>query len=178
LRSANLARALILFFALPGLAAARGPSTPAERKKAVEVTRRLERYPLGPNANADRMWLLKWIVDIPDINVRGCSGPLDVLVQDDGSRHGKQLYAQSMFGMTAFMIEHPQSKDDWVAVQTAGVESTLRAYQSLLTAEPDVHWEELDSLLEARRDGKLKDLLEQTMEGCGDERPPGPGDAI
>ena len=178
MRSANIARALAFFLALPGLAAARGPSTPAERKKAVETTRRLERYPLSPSANADRMWLLKWIVDIPDINVRGCSGPLDALIQDDGSRYGKQLYAQSMFGMTAFMIEHPQSKEDWVAVQTAGVESTLRAYQSLLAAEPGARWEELDALLEARREGKLHDLVEQTMEGCGDERPPGPGDAI
>jgi hypothetical protein len=165
-------------FALPALAAGRGPSTVAERRKAVETTRRLEKSPIGPTANADRKWLLKWIVDIPDINVRGCSGPLDVLAQDDGSRHGRALYAQAMFGMTAFMIENPRQKDDWLAVQTAGVESTLRAYQSLLTAEPDSRWEELDTLLEARRQGKLRDLLEQTMEGCGDERGPGPGDAI
>ena len=52
-----------LILALPGLAAARGPSTPAERKKAVETTRRLERSPLAPNADADRKWLLKWIVE-------------------------------------------------------------------------------------------------------------------
>ncbi len=171
--------ALSLVLALPALAAARGPSTPAERKKAVETTRRLERFPLAPDADAQRKWLLKWIVDIPDINVRGCSGPLDGLAQDeDGSRHGRQLYAQSMFGMTAFMIEHPRQKDDWVAVQTAGVESTLRAYQALLAQDPDAHWEELDTLLQARRAGKLRELVEKTMEGCGEDRPPGPGDAI
>lgn len=165
--------------ALPGLAAPRGPSTPAERKKAVETTHRLERFPLAPDANAQRKWLLKWIVDIPDINVKGCSGPLDILAQDeDGSRHGRQLYAQSMFGMTAFMIEHPAQKDDWIAVQTAGLESTLRAYESLVSAQPDARWEELDTLLQARRQGKLRDVVEKTMEGCGDERAPGPGDAI
>ena len=178
MRRIALAGALILALALPGLAAARGPSTPAERKKAVETTRRLERSPLAPGANVQRMWLIKWIIEIPDINVRSCSGPLDALAMDDGSRHGRQLYAQSMFGMTAYMIEHPRSKDDWLAVQTAGVESTLRAYQSLLAAEPDARWEELDTLLEARRRGRLGEILEKTMEGCGDERAPSPGDAI
>jgi hypothetical protein len=179
LRRFALAGALALILAAPALSAARGPSTPAERKKAVETTRRLERFPLAPNADADRKWLLKWIVDIPDINVRGCSGPLDALVQDeDGGRHGRQLYAQSMFGMTAFMIEHPRQKDDWLAAQTAGVESTLRAYQSLVAVDPDTRREELDTLLEARRQGKLRDIVEKMMEGCGDERAPEPGDAI
>jgi len=175
----RFASALTLILALPALAAARGPSTPAERKKAVETTRRLERYPLAPDADAQRKWLLKWIVDIPDINVRGCSGPLDALAGDEqGNRHGRQLYAQSMFGMTAFMIEHPRQKDDWLSVQTAGVESTLRAYQALISQDPDARWEELDTLIQARRQGKLRELLEKTMEGCGDERPPAPGDAI
>jgi hypothetical protein len=168
----------LAFLAAPALAAARGPSTPAERRKAVDTTRQLERSPLAPGAAAARMWLLRWIVEIPDINVRGCSGPLDALAQDDGTRHGKELYAQAMFGMTTFMIENPKRKDDWVAVQTAGVESTLRAYQSLVRSEPSSRWEELDTLVEARQQGKLRELLESTMEGCGDERPPGPGDAI
>jgi hypothetical protein len=174
-----LAAPLALFLvAAPALAAARGPSTPAERRKAVETTRRLERFPLGPGANSSRMWLLKWIVEIPDINVRGCSGPLDALAQDGAGRHGKALYAQAMFGMTAFMIENPSRKGDWLAVQLAGVESTLRAYQALLETEPDSRWEELDALAEARRQGKLQELIEQTMEGCGDEHAPGPDDAI
>ncbi len=179
MRRSTLVAALALTVALPGLAAARGPSTPAERKKAVETTRKLEKFPLSPGADADRKWLLKWIVEIPDINVRGCSGPLDALAQDeDGSKHGRWLYAQSMFGMTAFMIEHPRQKDDWVAVQTAGVESTLRAYQALVAVEHDARWDELDTLLEARRQGKLREVVEKTMEGCGEDRGPGPGDAI
>ncbi len=179
MNSAALAGPLALFLlAAPALAGAREPSTLAERRKAVETTRQLERFPLAPGANGSRMWLLKWIVEIPDINVRGCSGPLDALAQDGGGRHGKALYAQAMFGMTVFMIENPLRKDDWLAVQLAGVESTLRAYQALLEAEPTARWEELDSLLEIRRQGRLQELLEKVMEGCGDERGPGPEEAI
>lgn len=175
----RLAAALAALLALtPALAAARGPSTPAERRRAIETTRRLERDPLGKGAAEERRWLLKWIVDIPDVQVRGCSGPLDALAQDDSGRFGKQLYAQAVFGMATFLIEHPKQSDDWLAVQTAGVESVLRAYKSLLRKAPRAHWDELDVLATAQRQGKLESVLEETMEGCGDPQGPAPGDAI
>ncbi len=178
MRRAITAGALALAFVLPARAADRGPSTPAERKRAVEVTKRLEKFPLAANANSDRVWLMKWINDIPDITVRTCGGLLDPLAVDEDAKYGRKLYAQSMFGMTAFMIENPQRKDDWVAVQTAGVESTLKAYQSLLQAKPDARWDVLDKLLTAQKEGTLNDVVENALDGCGDERPPGPGDAI
>jgi hypothetical protein len=170
--------ALALALAFTAHAADRGPSTAAERRRAVETTRRLEKAPLAPNANGDRKWLLQWINDIPDITVRTCSGLLDTLAGDDEGKFGRKLFAQAMFGMTAFMIENPAKKDDWVAVQTAGVESTLRAYQSLVQAKPEARWELLDRLLAAQKQGQLGDVVENALEGCGDERPPGPGDAI
>lgn len=177
-------RTLLVTASLAALLAAapargeRGPSTPAERRKAVEVTRRLEREPLARRAAADRRWLLQWIVEIPDIQVRGCSGPLDPLAEDDGGRFGKILYVQSVFGMAVYQIEHPRSADDWLAVQTAGVESVLRAYRSLLRKAPGAHWDELDALLVVQRQGKLAPVLEQALEGCGDPQAPAPGDAI
>ena len=171
--------AAVVTFAAPALAAAgRGPSTPAERKRAVEVTRKLERSPFAPGADADRKWLFKWIVDIPDITVRGCASPLVALLQDDGTRHGRMLYAQSMFGQTVYMIQNPGKRDDWVAVQTAGIESTLRAYQAMKQADPQVTWQELDLLQEAAKSGRLTEFVEENMEGCSAEDGPGPGDAI
>lgn len=178
----NLVTALALSLAcsLPSAARAadRGPSTPAERKRAVETTRKLEKLPLAPGANDERIWLLKWINDIPDLTIRTCPGLLDALRFDDEGKYGRKLYAQSMFGMTAYMIEHPRRRDDWVAVQTAGVESTLKAYQSLLAAKPQARWELLDRLATAQKQGTLADIVENTLEGCGDEIAPGPGDAI
>ncbi len=175
----RLAAALAALLALaPALATARGPSTPAERRRAIETTRRLEREPLGQAAPGDRRWLLQWIVEIPDVQVRGCPGPLDALAEDDGDRYGKQLYVQAVFGMAAFLIEHPKQGGDWLAVQTAGVESVLRAYRSLLRKAPGAHWDELDALLVVQRQGKLAPVLEQALEGCGDPQAPAPGDAI
>jgi hypothetical protein len=172
-----LATLAALTLAAPVLADARGPSTPAERRRAVETTRKLEKEPLGKGAGASRKWLLQWIVDIPDIHVQGCSGPLDALAQDGGERYGRLLYMQAMFGMAAFQVEHPKEKD-WVAIQAAGIESVLKAYRALLRAAPDARWEELEALAAVAKAGKLESVVEQTMEGCGDEHGPGPGDAI
>ena len=160
-------RPLVVAAALltPFIAGARGPSTPGERRRAVGTTRKLEKDPLARDANASRRWLLDWIVEIPDVQVRSCSGPLDVLVEDSG-RFGRILYLQSIFGMATFLIEHPRAKDDWVAVQAAGIESVLRAYRSLVRVDGEAQRDELDALLETQKRGRLKQLVEETMAEC------------
>ncbi len=163
-------------------ALARGPSTAEERKRAVETTRNLEKEPLSRSSMQARKWLLQWIVDIPDIHVTSCNGPLDVLQKDEEDPYGQLLYVQAVFGMAAFLVEHPGKKDDWVAVQTAGMESVLRAYESLRKADSEARWKELDRLAAARKAGKLRALVKAEMAECGkpeEERMgPLPRDAI
>lgn len=171
---------LVAAAARPALA--RGPSTPEERKRAVETTRRLEKEPLARSSTEARKWLFQWIVEIPDIHVTSCSGPLDVLQKDEEDPYGQLLYLQSVFGMTAFLVEHPGKKDDWVAVQTAGIESVLRAYESLRKADSSARWKVLDRLAAARKAGKLRAIVKEEMAECGkpeEERMgPLPRDAI
>ncbi len=174
-----LVAALVLLCA-PTLAGARGPSTPAERKKAIELTRKLEKQPLARSSNQDRAWLIEFIVEAPDFEVKSCSGPLDVLVKEEEGPYARILYIQSVFGMAAFLFENPKKSDDWAAVQTAGIESTLRAYEAVLKADPDARWKELDRLLAARGKGRLRALVEKEMAKCGtgEDEGPAPSDAI
>ena len=163
--------------------AARGrarPSTAAERKRAVEATRKLEKQPLARSSAEERTWLLQFIVEAPDFEVRGCSGPLDVLAKSDDGPFAQILYVQSIFGMAAFMFEHPKKAGDWAAVQTAGIESTLKAYESVLRADSDARWKQLDRLVAARNAGKLRKLVEKEMAACGrgEDGGPSPRDAI
>lgn len=176
----TLAAALLLLCA-PALANARGPSTAEERKKAIELTRKLEKLPLARSSNQDRAWLLQFIVEAPDFEVKGCTGPLDVLAKEEEGPYARLLYVQSVFGMAAFMFENPKKAGDWAAVQAAGIESTLKAYESLLKTDPDARWKELDRLQAARAKGKLRALVEKEMAKCGtgeDEGRAAPSDAI
>lgn len=176
----TLALALALS-ALPRPALARGPSTPEERKRAVSTTRKLEKEPLSRSSMEARRWLFRWIVEIPDIQVTSCKGPLDVLERDEDG-YGQLLYVQAVFGMAAFLVEHPGKKTDWVAVQTAGIESVLRAYESIRKADSEARWKELDRLAAAQKAGKLRALVKEEMAECGkpeEERMgPAPRDAI
>ena len=131
----SLVRPLLAAAALallaPVIAGARGPSTPDERRRAVETTRKLEKIRSPATRTRPGAGSSTGSSAIPDVQVRSCSGPLDVLVEDSG-RFGRILYLQSIFGMATFVIEHPRAKDDWVSAQAAGIESVLRAYQSLV----------------------------------------------
>lgn len=176
-----LAALLLALVALPALAD-RGPSTKAERKRAVDVTRKLEKNPLVKGGDEDRVWLFQWIVEIPDIQVRTCESPLDQLRDDQSDRHGRELYLQQVFGITTFLIENPAKKDDWVAQQVAGLESVLRAYRAMKKADPSVRWRSLERYDELRKEGKLADAVRRTMPACDpatdDEMGPAPEEAI
>jgi hypothetical protein len=178
----RIVAAALLVLCSPALAAERGPSTAEERKRAVELTRKLEKQPLARSGGADREWLLQFIVEAPDFNVKGCSGPLDALAKDEDGPYARILYVQSIFGMAAFMFEQPKKAGDWAAVQTAGIESTLKTYESILRADSDARWKELDRLVAARNAGKLRKLVEKEMAKCPeedeDELGPSPRDAI
>ncbi len=159
----------------------RGPSTPEERKRAVETTRKLEREPLARSSTAARKWLLQWIVEIPDVEVLSCEGPLDALRQDEEDPLAQVLYLQSVFGMAAFIVENPKKARDWVAVQSAGIESVLRAYESIRRADSEAKWKELDRLETARKGGKLAAIVKKEMARCGNPGEvmgPAPRDAI
>jgi hypothetical protein len=176
----SLAAVLALLVLAPAAAHARGPSTPEERKRAVEATRKLEKEPLARSSMDTRKWLFQWIADVPDFVVSSCAGPLDVLRQDEEDAYAQMLYLQSVFGMAAYVIENPKKEKDWVAVQTAGIESVLRAYESMRKADSELRWKELDRLEKARKAGKLAAIVKKEMAKCGDPDAmgPAPSDAI
>ena len=53
--------------------AERGPSTVAERTRAVQVAKSLRTDPLSSEVQNDREWVIKWLIEIPDISVNYCT---------------------------------------------------------------------------------------------------------
>jgi len=146
----------------------RGPSTRAERDRAVKVTHALEQDPLAPGLRSDREWLFKWIVAIPDISISVCVDP----VEGSGRyRYSHELSMQKMFSSATFIIENSAQKHDDLSVEAAGVEGALKAYEAILKKEPRAHSTYWDSLLKKRGDGTLRDYVSNYMEqACGSEQ--------
>ncbi len=146
----------------------RGPSTRSERDRAVKVTHALEQDPLSPSLRADREWLFKWIVAIPDISINVCVDPVQGSAR---YKYGHELTMQKMFSSATFIIENSAQKRDDISVETAGVEGALKAYEAILKKEPRAHSTYWDSLLKKRSDGTLRDYVSDYMEqACGSEQ--------
>jgi hypothetical protein len=150
----------------------RGPSTPEERKRFVEIAHKMEAAPLDPSLRKDRDWALHWMIDIPDINVNPCAELLGNFMESR-YRYKPEINGQVAFSMAAFMIEHPEKASDIVAVNTAALEGALKAYRSILRVEPTAHSPILEAMSEREGEGKLTQYVrELTRKGCdnGDQR--------
>jgi hypothetical protein len=136
------------------------PSTPEDRAKAVQVAHALEADPLAKGAKEQRLWVLRWIIEVPDIRVPVCNllGPV-FESQDDIST---AIFNQMAVSSTAFIIQNPDKAKDDAAVYTAGVEGSLRAYESILKTKPKARWSFLDDLIAKRNKGELAEFVRQT----------------
>jgi hypothetical protein len=131
----------------------RGPSTPEERKYAIQLTRYLEKEPLSLDASAARAWLGMWWEEIPDIMVRPCN--LVDAPDHDAYEYGKELYEQITYSEGAYILENPGKETDWNAAFLAGMNGALRAYESILKQKPEAKYRFLDDLHQQQENGRL-----------------------
>src|ERR1700686_3531651 len=98
----------------------RGPSTSEERARAVKIAHELEDDPLAKDAKEKRTWVIKWIVEIPDITVNVCFDYFGK-VPDPPRGHSMEITNQMVISSAAFMIEHPDKAKDEQAVALLGL---------------------------------------------------------
>jgi hypothetical protein len=130
-----------------------GPSTPEERKQALDSIHQWQADPLGPNAKTQFGWVLKWMSEIPDISVHVC------LVLDKQPKGDKKdsvvIFGAEMLSQAAFLIENPDKRGDLDAEYYAGVLGSLQVYELLLKSKPADRQPYLDELIQRRTAGTL-----------------------
>jgi hypothetical protein len=139
-------------------------STPEDRAKVVSIARFLETDPLGPQAPEQRQWVIRWLIEVPDIHVKSCNlvGP----VMGSKKNYATEIFAQTLASSAAFIVENPNKADDEIAVYTASLEGALRAYESILKAKPKAKWPFLDGLIEKRAKGELPAYVREAATHC------------
>ena len=141
------------------------PSTPEERERAATIAHKLETAPLDESLRPDREWLLKWIIQVPDIHVKLCTNVLGNFTKSK-YKYSPEIVGQLTFSEAAFAIEHPDQASDDVAQYAAGVEGVLKAYSAILKMKPDAKSKPLDELGEKQAQGKLVDFVREASKGC------------
>ena len=141
------------------------PSTPEQRKRAVEIATLLENDPFNKNAKALSSELLIFLIQAPDIHVHICTNVLGDYWKKK-SDYSPTLTTQLTFSQARFVIEHPDQADDRYQEYLAGVEGVLRTYQKIKLAKPKVKIEPLEDLLAKQQAGQLGEFVKAAMAGC------------
>src|SRR5258708_40116247 len=156
---------LLALIAVQAQPQSRKASTPEDRAKAVEIARSLEADPLSKQAKEQRNWMVHWLIDVPDINVKVCGNLLSGLL-DSNKNYAPEIFTQMVPSAAAFVITNPDKAKDDVAVYTAALEGSLRTYESILKVKPKAKWPFLDDLLEKRSKGELAEHVRQVASHC------------
>jgi hypothetical protein len=140
-------------------AADRGPSTPEERKQALEYIRHFEADPLNPALQPEKEWLTIWMIQVPDLHVKVCT-ILDKLPKGD-KKDGQALFNGMFFSQIKYVIENPGKQNEDLAQLQAGVEGLLRVYELLLQTKPKDREPYLDDLIQRRNAGTLAEFVKE-----------------
>ena len=143
----------------------RGPSTPEERKRAVEMATFLETNPLAKEAKDVRSALLFFLVEVPDITVTLCTEVFGEPKKFKGD-YDAELTGQMAYSQAKFIIENPDKAQDEAAVNLATVEGVLRTWQAIKTAKPKAKFPLMDELLEKQKAGTLAAHVQESMKNC------------
>ncbi|MGH9360515.1 MAG: hypothetical protein ACRD2T_01255 [Thermoanaerobaculia bacterium] len=157
---------LALLLAPPALTARanRGPSTPEERAKALELVRVLETAPASAEAKEARQWLTLWLTEIPDLTIKVCLSLLGA--KDETAGLPGELSMQHAYSSAAYLIGHPNTNPGSTEVLLAGVQGTLRAYEAWKAADPAMSQPLLEALLQKERSGTLEQHVGQQGRHC------------
>jgi hypothetical protein len=150
--------------------AARGPSTPKERARALKLIHQLEEDPMFEGSREARRWLTLWLLEVPDLHVDLCSALLGGTTAERKRLSG-EVVAQLMYSGAGFLIENPGKAKAREEVYLAGVQGALRAYEALVLQKPQIRSPLLDGLIGQRDAGSLTAHVAEAMGAC----PPSPG---
>ena len=157
--SAALLGCALLAAPASAIAAGRGPSTPEERKQALDYVQDFLSNPLGPDSAKEREWVIKWAILVPDVHVSVC---LLLEKQPKGDKQDANLiFAGMVLAQTAFAIQNPEAKGDSQEAFLAGVNGSLHVYELLLKDRPKDRQPYLDDLLKKRDAGTLPAWIQE-----------------
>ena len=112
----------------------------------------LEERPLDKAAKEMRSKAMVWLIKTEKVSVKMCSL---IMKSDEGYKYNSELLSQYTIAMAAFRLANPEKAADENAVQQAGIDSALIAYDAIVKEKPKARDSFLDGLLAKRVDGSL-----------------------
>ncbi|HKO42127.1 MAG TPA: hypothetical protein VJU84_02470 [Pyrinomonadaceae bacterium] len=125
----------------------------------------LEEHPLDKNAKDMRSKAMVWVIKTDKVSVKMCSL---IMKTEKGYKFNSELLSQYTIAMAAFKLANPEKAADENAVQQAGIDSALVAYDAIVKENPKARDSFMDGLLARRADATFaKYVLENN---CTDKK--------
>jgi hypothetical protein len=150
--------------AAPALAADRGPSTPEEHARVVQIAAASDKDPIATMTSADGRWMEKWVDEVPDYMFGPDKGAFWFMTTAAKGDLKRVMRFHHTVSIAAFQVQNkmfdPDRKPDHLEAKTlAGVEGLLRAYEALLPKRPENRSDALDLAIAARNKGTLAEFV-------------------
>jgi hypothetical protein len=147
-----------------------GQTKEEQQQLLIKAAKFLEIKPFDKDAKDVRGWAVRYVIETDDVTVVICTGNFMDAALEKKNKYGSELLAQYTIGMAAFKLENPSKKDDENAAQLAGIESMLRAYETMVKEKPKAKFAGMDDLLAKRDKDELKALVEAANCGKKDKK--------
>ncbi|MGZ3183453.1 MAG: hypothetical protein ACXU8N_13510 [Telluria sp.] len=144
----------------------RGPSTPEEQARVIQLAEASYADPVGTMTSADGRWFMRWSDEVPDYMFGPDAGAMWFENSDAKGDLRRVMRFQHMLSTAAFQLQHKMhdphtNPADEAARTLAGAEGLLRAYETLVAKNPANRSADVDKLLALRNSGGLAAFLQQ-----------------
>jgi hypothetical protein len=156
--------AILALGTAPALAADRGPSTPAEHARVIQIAADADKDPVAAMTSPDGRWLEKWVDEVPDYQFGPDKGAFWFMTTAAKGDLKRVLRFHHTASIAAYQVKNnildPRANAvHQEAVTLAGVEGLLRAYESLAAKRPENRSEPVEQALAARNKGTLPEFV-------------------
>ena len=141
----------------------------SDKDTLIKAAQVLEADPFNSKADDFRKWAMTYIIKTDDVSILVCTSAITPLIEKK-YKYANEMLAQYSIGMAAFKLTNPGNKDDSSA-QVAGIESAIKAYQSMVKAKPKAQYPAIDDLIAKRDKGELRTFVEGAKCGEGKTAP-------
>ncbi len=145
--------------------AAEKESTPEERARIVDLSKKYEYDILAPGAKKLATEIVKWWTDVPDLGVNWCAN----LLADEGVGNkdlAGAVTVQAIAAAGVFVIENAGRASDAQATWVAGLEGVVRAYRNVISRDETRRDPFLDKLSTLQSAGKLGEYVDAHSKTC------------
>jgi hypothetical protein len=139
-----------------GLACATATLAQSEKENVIAAARALETAPLDKNSSKIAERALKWTIETDEIHLIACGGTFSTF-SDKKNKQSPLMTMSYMIGMAAYKLENPSADEN--AVQLAGLETALKAYEAAVKEKPKTKSDQVEALLAKRSNGELGALI-------------------